>query len=72
MGEKDEEIKSTDWQLQNRYGDVKYTIENIVNKIVIISLTGVAQWVGCCSADQKVTGSIMVRVHAWVEGHIPD
>ena len=28
-------LRSTNWQLQNSQGDVKYCIENIVNNIVI-------------------------------------
>ena len=27
--------RNTNWQLQNSHGDVKYSIENIVNNIVI-------------------------------------
>ena len=35
------------------------------------ALSGVAQWVGHCPANRKVTGSIPVRAHAWVLGQVP-
>ena len=28
-------LRSTNWQLQNSHGDVKYSIGNIVNNVVI-------------------------------------
>ena len=43
LGEKDEGLRSTDWQLQKRHGDVKYSPENVVN-IVAITTYG-ARWV---------------------------
>ena len=30
-------LKSTDWELQNGHGDVKYNIESTVNNILIIT-----------------------------------
>ena len=36
-------LRSTNWQLQNSYGDVKHSIGNIVNDIVI-TMYGV-RWV---------------------------
>ena len=30
-----EEVRSTDWQLQNSHEDVKYSVGNTVNNIVI-------------------------------------
>ena len=35
MGKKVRGLRSTNWQLQNSHGDVKYSIGNIVNSIVI-------------------------------------
>ena len=35
-------LRSTNWQLQNSHGDVKYSIENIVSNVVI-TVWGV-QW----------------------------
>ena len=29
------EVTNTNWELQNSHGDVKYSIENVVNNIVI-------------------------------------
>lgn len=39
MGEKGEGIGSTNWQLQNSHGAVKYSIENIVSRIIITVVT---------------------------------
>ena len=36
LGGKGEEIRSTNGQLQNSHEDVKYSIGNIVNNIVIV------------------------------------
>ena len=35
------------------------------------ALTGAAQWIGHCSANQKVTGLITLRAHAWVASQAP-
>ena len=35
LGGKGEELRSTDWLLQNSHGDVKYSIGSVVNNIVI-------------------------------------
>ena len=43
MGEKVKGLRSTDWELQNSHGDVKYSLGNIVNNIVI-TMYG-ARWV---------------------------
>ena len=37
MDEEGEGLKSTDWELQNGRGDVKYNIESTVNNILIIT-----------------------------------
>ena len=33
MGEKEEELRITNWQLQNNHRDIKYSIEDMVNNI---------------------------------------
>ena len=35
---KEKRLKSTDWQLQNRHGDVKYDIGSIVNNTVLTTI----------------------------------
>ena len=35
------------------------------------TLAGVAQWIECQPANQRVTGSIPSRAHAWVAGWVP-
>ena len=35
MGKKVKGLRSTNWQLQNNYGDTKYSMANIVNNMVI-------------------------------------
>ena len=36
-----------------------------------MALAGVAQWIECRPANQKVTGPIPVRTRAWVVGQVP-
>ena len=35
------------------------------------ALAGVAQWIECWPAIQRVAGSIPVRAQAWVAGQVP-
>ena len=41
-------LKSTNWQLQNSHGDVKYSIRNRVPKEHVCMTHGHAQWCGDC------------------------
>ena len=49
MGEEVRGLRSTNWQLQNIHGDVKYSIGNIVSNIVM-TVYG-ARWVLEISED---------------------
>ena len=35
------------------------------------ALAGVAQWIECKPVNQRATGSIPFRAHAWVVGQVP-
>ena len=35
------------------------------------ALAAVAQWIECRPVNQRVTGLIPVRAHAWVAGQVP-
>ena len=35
------------------------------------ALAGVAQWIECQPVNQKVTGLIPIRAHAWAAGQVP-
>ena len=48
-------LRSTNWQLQNSPGDVKYSIENIVNNNVITRYG--ARWV------LKISGDSLCKVY---------
>ena len=47
-------IRSTDWYLQNNHGDIKYSIGNIVNNI-LINMCG-ARWV------LEILGESLVKI----------
>ena len=48
IGEEVRELRSTNWQLQNSHGDVKYAIGNGVAEELIPMTHGHEQWWGDC------------------------
>ena len=56
MGEEVRELRSTNRQLQNSHGDVKYNIGNGVAKDLIHMTHGHAQWWGVCLREWVVQG----------------
>ena len=38
---------------------------------VITALAGVAQWIECPPANQRLLVEFLVRAHAWVAGYVP-
>ena len=48
-------LRSTDWQLQNGHGDVKYSIGNLVNNIIMTMYC--ARWI------QELLGGALSKVY---------
>ena len=46
-------------------------IFTLKKKIFLLALAGVAQWIECWPANQRVAGLIPVGAHAWVAGQVP-
>ena len=56
MGEEVRGLRSTNKQLQNSHGDVKYSVGNGVAKEIIHMTHGHEQWCGNCLRDKGVLG----------------
>ena len=56
MGEEVRTLRSTNWQLENSHGDVKYSIGNGVAKELICTTHGNEQWCGDCLRELGMMG----------------
>ena len=56
MGEEVRGLRSTNRQLQNSHGDIKYSIGNGVAKELILMTHGHEQWWGDCMREWGVLG----------------